>query len=225
MKDFAYCLVVVAIALTSATGHAKPPSAVDSSIPCGILFVGKVGTIGDRIGTFEIVVRDLAQNPMPAVPLRIVFDDCLRAGDVRIASAQPDASVSVVCGPESVEIRATTESSGAFISRFVGGGSGNVVGGFNAPPSCSAVSQGGCAILYADGVFLSRIAVARFDADGANGIGPPDIACWLADSFAPDYLARSDFDFSGTTNVSDLSILLRASLAGGSQSSAAAYCQ
>ena len=225
MNKLARCGLIVAIALTTRAAHAKPPSPVDSTIPCGILFVGRVGTIGDRIGEFEIVVRDLAQNPMPAVPLRIVFDQCMLAGDLRLASEQPDASVSAICGPGPVELRATTEASGAIRSRFVGGGSGNATGGFSTPPTCSAGSSGGCAVIYADGYFFSRVAVARLDADGANGLGPPDIACWLADSFAPGYLARSDFDFSGVTSAPDLSILLRAILAEGSQSSAATYCQ
>lgn len=225
MNRLVRCFVIVTTTLMTAKAGAGVPSPADSSIPCGFLFVGKIGATADPLGAFEIVVRDLAQNPIPGAEISIVFDDCLRAGDLRVAGVQPDPTTSVVCGPGSVMVRATSGGDGAFRSSLVGGGSGNASGGFNGAPDCTFLRSGGCATVYGDGVNLGMVAVARLDADGENGLGPPDIACWLTDAFASGYLARSDFDFNGTTRAPDLSVLLQAILAGRSQSSAAAFCQ
>ena len=204
------------------------PSPADSSIPCGILFVGRTGTSADPLGTFEIVVRDLAHNGLPGAEVRIVFDDCLGNGDLRVSSAPPGSSASIVCAPGSVEVHGTTGTSGdmhaVFRASLVGGGFGANADGFSEPPDCEFHLRG-CATVYADGVNMGRVSVARLDADGVNGLGPPDIAYWLADSFGTQYLARSDFDFNGVLRAPDLSILLQAIFDGGSTSSAASYCE
>ncbi len=225
MNCLVRCFVIATATLMTAEAGAGVPSPADSSIPCGFLFVGKISATADPLGAFEIVVRDLAQNPIPGAEISIVFDGCLRAGDLRVAGVQPDPTASVVCGGGAVMVRARGGGDGAFRSSLVGGGSGNASGGFSGPPDCTFLRSGGCATVYGDGVNLGMVAVARLDADGANGLGPPDISCWLTDSFASDYLARSDFDFSGATSAPDLSILLRAIFAEGSRSSATTYCQ
>jgi hypothetical protein len=205
--------------------QAGVPSSADSDVPCGILFVGQTNGVADPLGAFEIVIRDLAGNGEGASDIQIVLDDCVRAGDLRVASIQPTPGATVICGAGGVQIRAVANAAGTFRASLVGGGNGNTSGGSSVRPDCSFLRSGGCAVVYADGVWMGRVAIARLDADGQNGIGPADIALWLTDSFATRYLARSDFDFDGSVQAPDLSMLLQAAFGGGSRNSSTGYCQ
>jgi hypothetical protein len=63
------------------------------------------------------------------------------------------------------------------------------------------------------------LAVADFDLDGQNGVTMRDLSLAAADVFSGRYRARSDYDFDGDDDLTDLSLLARAVFTGGSTTS------
>ena len=199
--------------LAASSAMAAVPSPADSQVPCGLNLVGSTAGVADARGQFTIIVRDLAQNPIPGSSVVIDFNAC--ALDIRVCSLQPAGGVTASCPGAVGEINAVTDGAGTVVLRIVGGArnvGGSPAAGFK------------CATVYADGVNLGTINVGAFDQNGGGGVNPTDLSLFLPDSFDGDFEGRSDYNCSNTVNPTDLSLLLGASLGGGSSTSCTAYC-
>ena len=207
---------VSALAECPAPGLGVPCSA-DSDIPCGIRLVGTTSGVPDQRGEFQIVLRDLAHNPIPDADVSIDFGAC--ATDIRIAASQPTSGVTVDCSTGVPVVHATTDANGIVRIRLVGGA--------NHHASHDPGAAFKCAEAWARGENLGRINVSAFDEDGTGGVSPVDVSLWLTDAFAfaGVYVGRSDFDCSFTITPGDLSLLLSTSLGAASLVSATNYCQ
>jgi hypothetical protein len=196
----AACLA--ALALTALTVLASPslaqvvcggglgcPDAGNSTIPSLIVLVGHDGSgTPDPAGQFMITIRDLANNPLPNVTIRLQ----LTASDVGFCASQ--AAGLVVHLPDAVE--GVTDARGQFIASVKGMGVG------------AASHTAGGVQIYANGVLQGEPNIAAIDLDGSGGAGINDLAVWLGDfGSGPQYL-RDDYDGSGSIGVNDLATWL-----------------
>jgi hypothetical protein len=200
--------------LAASSAMAAVPSPADSDVPCGFNLVGTTGGVADPRGQFTIIVRDLAQNPIPGSSVVIDFNAC--TPDIRVCSVQPAGGVTADCSGAVGEINVVTDGAGTVVLRIVGGAnniaSGTPAAGFK------------CATVYADGVNLGTVNVGAYDENGGTGVNPADVSVWLPDSFDGDFEGRSDFNCTNSINPADLSLLLGASLGGQSFNSCSSYC-
>lgn len=169
----------------------------NSSIPSCVRLVGRDALgVPDPAGLFSVIVRDLANNPIPNSLVRV---DLSEAPDMHLCSSQaPGLVVSAVPGAMYVEGR--TNASGVF--------SATIVGGSNGAGGAVTLLNGGR--IYADGVLLGYTTVSALDLDGSGGVGINDLSVWLGDFGAVMSYGRSDYDCSGALGVNDLSVWLMA---------------
>ena len=225
MKSLGTALILA----TSMAGHALPASADclvgppggdDHDIPCGITLVGTNNGVPDPRGEFLVIIRDLAGNPVEGCEVSIDFQRCT---DTQVSLDQPWPGLSVECvtgAPSFAIVRGTTDAQGTVVFRIVGGarntGPGSPAAGFK------------CARVFVNGfdptVPVGGLNVAAFDQNSAGGANPADLALVLSDAFSPGLEGRSDFNCSNTINPVDVSMMLQASLQGGSQQSSGDYC-
>jgi len=194
-------VAVAAIATPAFAATDKLPSPANCSVPRMLRLVGRdaVGT-ADPIGEFDLVIRDLANNPKSGAQVVLDF------------SATPDAEIctdqsptgGTNCAARVVVQNGVTASDG--IARF------RVVGWCN---HLQTPTVGATLKVFADGVILATIPVAAFDQDG-DGVRAPDLSHWLDDFFHAPTAARSDLDGDGTVTATDLSLWLQAFFAAGS---------
>ena len=169
----------------------------NSSIPSCIRLVGRDALgVPDPAGAFLVVVRDLANNPMPNVLVRV---DLSPAPDMQLCPTQAPGLV-VSAAPGAMYVEGRTDASGVF--------SASIVGGSNGAGGAVTLLNGGR--IYADGVLLGSPTVSAFDLDGSGGVGINDLSVWLGDFGAIMNYGRSDYDCSGALGVNDLSVWLMA---------------
>lgn len=194
--------------LVAASAFAGVPSPGNSTLPSPAFFtvVGHSLGVPDALGTFSIVVRDLANNPINGSSVVLDFS---AASDIIPASDQLDAGASTVnCAAKTV--RKFSDNTGTV--------SFTLVGGSNNAGASPGVGLNGVKV-YADGVLLGSLTAAAFDQDGLSGAGANDLAVWLSDAGSLGYFGRSDYDYSGDLGANDLSVWLGAAGALGSAES------
>jgi hypothetical protein len=196
-------LTLATLTLACAGADASTPSPADCTVPCGINLVGLTNTLGaDAIGTFEIVVRNLAHDPIAGADVQIVFGGC--EPDLRLCRDQPGTGsttpVTVLCGTGGATARAVTDANGSVRLALIGHASNTHS---NAP---AAGWQ--CAKVYADGVLIADLNVGAYDQNGAGGANPADASIWSEDNWDEDYESRSDLNCTHTINPVDLSLIL-----------------
>jgi hypothetical protein len=200
--------LLLGIAAPARSEITKIPSAYNSTLPCAIRLVGCTGGAADPAGQFQVVVHDLANNPLEYALVVVDFTQC--CADVRLASTQ--LAPGMILDAATHTVRSFTDQTGTATFCIMGAGRG----GSGDPGAVGAQ-------IYADGVPLTTgypyppVSVAAFDLDGAAGVsaagvGGSDLSLWLSDLFA-GYRARSDYDLpeAGCTpglNGADLSRLL-----------------
>ena len=171
--------------------------------------VGRLGALADTaLGAFSVVVRDLANNPMPD---RTVEFRILNCEGARLSADALQPGVTTRCATHG--ITAVTDLRGEVRMTLFGGGT---VG--------SAPGGGPCAQVFAAGVLLGTTSVALLDLDGSRGVGINDLSLWLSDFGLAEPISRSDYDGDGTLTVSDLSLWLEAWSRGTSAEGATSYC-
>ena len=167
----------------------------NSTVPACITLVGNDGGgTTDPSGRFSVVVRDLANNPVPGINVRVDVSD---APDLILcAQQQPGLTVHVV--PGDMWAAGLTDATGTFTCSLRGhsNGAGN------------AVSLGNLGKIWADGVLLGAPSVAALDLDGASGMGANDLSIWLTDFGSGLPYGRSDYDCTGGIGANDLSVWL-----------------
>ena len=177
---------------------AGPPSVANSTVPAQILLVGHDGLSADPAGHFDVVVRDLANQPCVGAVVSIDFSG---APDLAISTLQFQSGMSLAsCTPAIVT--ATTDGLGRASFNIVGAvGTHSMVSTPSGPctATITATPSGG------GGVLLSTTPVAAFDLNGIDGVNADDVHLWLADFASGNSPCYSDFDNSGGVGASDLS--------------------
>jgi len=202
-------LLTAAGLLAASAAMAGVPSPANSQTPLCISLVGSLAGVPDAVGQFNIVVRDLANNPLNGASVVIDLSGC---NDLSICDDQLDANALVNCGAKTT--RKFTNALGQVTFIVLGGSNG----GGNAS---SLLGQGR---IYANGTQIQAPTVSAFDLDGAGGVGANDLSAWLGDFGSGQPYGRSDYDCSGNIGANDLSLWLGQFGAGTSASSCAVAC-
>jgi len=190
---------------------ANVPSAGNSQVPSCFSLMGSLAGAPDAHGTFTVLVRDLANNPLNGASVVV---DLANAHDLKMCSDQLDAGTLVNCAAKTT--RKFTQPNGTVTFTVLGGSNG----------SGNANTLLGAGRIFANGVLIGSPTVSAFDLDGSNGVGINDLSVWLTDFGTPGNPAygRSDFDCSGTVGINDLSVWLTEFGAGTSAASCAVNC-
>ena len=186
------------------------PSAGNSTVPAVIRLGGPNGGEPDAVaGPFTIVARDLANNPMNALPIVIDLSNC---PDLVLCSEQMDPNAVTNCAAKTIQ--KTTNVQGQVTFTVLGSSTGAGHG----------ASLAGSARVLGHGVLMAEPSVASFDLDGSIGVGAADLSAWLSDFGTGQPYERSDYDGDGHVGASDLSEWLTVFGAGGSTQSCGASC-
>jgi len=201
--------------LVAGAAIASVPSPNNSTITNIVRLVGAnaAGTIVDPVGTYTVVIRDLANNPVQNSSVVIDFSLC-GTFDTNMGTIQNHPGVTLDCPTKTV--RGLTDATGTFSFRIRGGAhnTGNLAG--NSTP---------CGRVFADGVIMKATAtipgvgsatnigtngiiVSTYNEDGAfnfSGVTPLDLSAFAGDFFSPNYYTRSDFNGDGIKSPLDLS--------------------
>jgi hypothetical protein len=181
--------------LVAAVASASVPDPAHSTKPSFIVLVGTNAGTADPNGSFTVVVRDVANNPIPNSQVIVDFGAC---SDSRLCSS--DVSKTVDCPTET--IRGFTDGTGSITFDVVGAGKNT---------GAAAGPGAGCANITADGVSLIHPTVNVYDENGAQttaGMEVTDLSAFLKDLGTGFYFGRSDFNQGGTLEVVDLSVFL-----------------
>ena len=198
-------LVLSALGFTPALAQLGVPSPPNSTFPSQINLMGVTGGVVDPFGTFTVVVRDIANNPVPGAFVEVDFSACPEIGLGQVIA------VDALTCPS----RVSTTADGNGVATFD-------IGGFiYACSPCVGTNQ--CTVIRANTIPLGIVAVGAFDLDGTSGVGPSDISRWLLDFSSGCFIERSDYDGSGGVGGNDLSFML-ARIGSGRDIQSASHC-
>jgi len=188
-------LLTAAGLFIASVAMAGVPSPTNSTVPAYIKAVGAKTGVADPHGTFSIVVRDLANNPINGASVVI---DLSGTTDLRLCNDQLDAGTTVNCAGKTT--RKFTDVTGTVTFTVLGGGKG----------AGTATTLHGGGKVFANGTQIGTPTITAVDLDGAGGVGINDLSVWLGDfgtSGNPAF-GRSDFDQNGSVGINDLSVWL-----------------
>jgi hypothetical protein len=178
---------------SAARAQSDPPIMTNSTIPAFIHLVGSAAGVPDTTaGRFTVVIRDIANNPIPNSFVVVDFSNC---PDIRIASDQLNPNYTVNCTNHTVG--AYTNVEGKVVFTLLG--SSWNAGTYSGPSA---------ARMFSDGVLLGSTIASVFDLDGKGGVSGADVSEWLGDLATQVYRGRSDYNGSGTISGADFSVLL-----------------
>lgn len=200
-RFFAVALALALGPAWASPGHAVPDPAPSTS-PSHILLVGHDGGgTPDPAGRFVVVVRDLASNPIPGVPVQV---DLSNVTEARLCIQPALPGLTVDCLARSVH--GVTDADGRV--EFA------ILGSVLNPGNGTGTGANGARITMIDPtnpfheIALSSPTVIALDQTGGDGLGVNDIGLFLRDLGGGLYFGRSDYDRDGTVDVGDFSILL-----------------
>jgi hypothetical protein len=202
-------LAIVLLSPAARAGVQNTPPAGNSTTPACISLVGSDGASpAQAFGQFEVVVRDLANNPVVHASVVVDFSSSL---ELFIASAQLDPDMTVDCANRWVS--KFTDANGRAMFCILGAGSA-------ASPAVTLLGGGK---IFANGTLIGTPTVSAFDLDGTLGLGSGDLSAFLSDFASGINYGRSDFDCSDALGAGDLSLWLKA-FASGTQVVSAVAC-
>jgi hypothetical protein len=203
-------LVVAVLTTNSRVDARDDPGPVNGTFPSCVRLVGSNGVQApQQFGGFEVILLDIASNPVPGALMRVDFS---AIPELIIAADQPDPEAIVDCAGRSVS--KVTDVNGRAVFCIVGAST-------NAVPGVTLLN--GCRI-YGNGRLCASPTANAYDLDGMSGLGAADLTVFLNDFASGLNLGRSDFDCSGNLGANDLSIWLRAFASGTQLVSASAGC-
>jgi len=186
------------------------PPENNSVIPQCFSLVGSSGGVAAQgAGGFTVIVRDLANNPIPHAHVVV---DLSGHSDLILCANQLDPLVDVDCANK--RVGKYTDQSGRATFVLLGGSTGAGHG----------VTLTGGSRIYEDGVLLGSPNVSTFDLDGTSGVGANDLSTWLSDFGSGISYGRSDYDCSESSGANDLSLWLTAYGSGAQAESCGARC-
>lgn len=207
-------IVVTLVTLWMLTTPALPalantPGTNNSTFPEVLNAIGSNGGgTADPLGAYEVVVRDLANNPIANSYVTLDFTSC---SDLRLCSDALDPDAIVSCANRTVS--KVTDANGRATFRILGY---SPVAPTTPGPTSTSLR------VYADGVLLGFARVAIYDLTGGAGTAPSDLAAWLDEFFYGAAVSRADYDGNGILGPSDLSKWLGLFFASGSIANCAA---
>ncbi|MFN8587503.1 MAG: hypothetical protein U0704_06835 [Candidatus Eisenbacteria bacterium] len=168
-----------------------------STIPM-FMRVGGFGPTGqpDPATEFEVVVRDLANNPIPNALVCVDLGQCAPAVVCGVWSATCD---SLDAGAPEHRVFAVTDAAGRVRMRLAGQANN---------PGGGPVSGDGRARISVCGMLLGTVPVAFLDQNGGDGTGANDLSAWFGDFEQALWFARSDYDGNGALGANDISVWL-----------------
>ena len=200
------CVVLAVPTVASAL----PCNFCNSTTPLCISLVGSNGSApAAATGQFSVILRDLANNPIPGATVVIDLSSAL---DLHFCADQMDADATVDCAHKTVAKVTAADGSVSF----------TLLGGSNGAGNASTLLQGGK--IFANGTQIQSPTVSAFDLDGSGGVGANDLSAWLGDFGTGQPFGRSDYDCSGNVGANDLSLWLNAFASGTMVESCAASC-
>jgi hypothetical protein len=214
LADLAVCALLVACA-PAARAQTQPPDPSNSSCPLIITVAGSTGGLADPAGSFCVVLRDIANNPIPGARIVVDLSGC---PDVKICSDVLDPGATVDC--TGARFEKITDSSGSACFTLPGGSTGGI-----GRPASSPCAQIWGELSGAGGLtLLCAVPVATFDLGGRSGVDAGDLAVWLADFFSGTNPDRSNYDGWAGVGAADLSRWLEVFGIGQSGESCATRC-
>ena len=187
--------VFVALALAAPDRAVATPPA-NSTVPNSISLVGSLGSVPESgLGAFEVVVRDLANNPVAGAVVTVDLSSCV---DLVLCAEQLDPSVTVDCTGK--RVNGTTDAAGRVVFTLLGGSNG----------AGNAITLSGGGRIYANGILLGAPTVGAYDLDGVNGLGANDVTAFLTDFASGQNYGRSDYDGTGVLGAQDFAMWLTA---------------
>jgi len=202
MRRLAALLALLAVPAV-ARAQIIDPGTPNWIVPYGIQVVGRNNASQpDPAGSFTVVIRDQASNPVANAMVTLDFSAC---SDLKLCATQLDPAVTVDCAQKTVSKAADVQGVATF-----------VVQGWSIAPPGGPGPSGPSMDVYADGVLGAHVAVAILDRVGGQGLSSADLSAWLTDFFAGNPVARGDYDWSGALGASDLSRWLTAYFSNGS---------
>ncbi len=204
-RSLAFALALVLGATAPAAVSTAVPPVNNNTIPDRITVVGSSCGIPDPMGHFEIVIRDIVNNPVPNADVYLDFTNCT---DLRLCSVQAPGVI-LHCHSVEQALEAFTDVTGRIEFDVMGCGTNT-----GATPGAGA----GCLGVYEVFGPLSRywwknVTVMVLDQNGAvsaNGVEVTDMVALLKDLGAGTYYGRSDYSGNGVLDVVDLSLWLAA---------------
>lgn len=195
VRVFAGVAVGVSLLTGAAAADAQGvPSPANSTAPANIALMGSLSGVPGPQGTFEVIIRDLANNPVGGAKVVV---DLSGAWDLFVCAAPLDPEATVDC--VHARVSKHTDLTGRVRFTLVGGSIGST-------PSHSPHNYGA---IYWEGQLIARPTVAAYDLDGAGGVGANDLAIWLEDFGSQQDIERGDYDGSGALGANDLSLWLQ----------------
>ncbi len=212
-RSFALALALALAVAAPVAALAGIPAPINYIVPDYITVVGhNGGGAPDPAGQFEIILRDLANNPIAGAWVALEFAACT---DVRICQTQPAPGTVVDCTPGAPRLLALSDANGRVVFDIVGQG---MNAGASPGPGL------GCMAVVVGGVVAKWVTVAVLDQNGgvsAPGVEITDLTAWLKDLGSGNYYGRSDYNRNGVLDVVDFVVLLRALGAGSSSAGCA----
>ena len=208
MSRMTWVFVFLLLGVAPTSARATLPSPSNSTAPACITLVGSDGANASALGTFTVIHRDLANNPIAGAQIVV---DLSSASDMRLCAQQVAPGITVDC--PNGRASAITDANGVATFTLLGGS----VGG-------SGVSLLNGGRIFADGILIRSTTVSAYDLDGHSGVGANDLATWLSDFGSGQPYGRSDYDCSGGLGANDFSLWLSAFGGGTQLVSCAATC-
>ena len=201
-------LLTAAGLLAASAAIAGVPSAANSTVPACISLVGNAAGVPDAAGTFTVIVRDLANNPLSGASVVVDLSGC---SELAICEDQLDVDALVTCGAKTT--RKFTDGLGSVTFTVLGGGNGL--------PAATLLGGGK---IFANGTLIGSPTVSAYDLNGSAGIGAADLSAWLGDLASTINYGRSDYNCNGSLGAADLSAWLTVLAGGGSTASCVTAC-
>lgn len=200
---FAVALLLAASALVpDRSAKANTPGVTNCIVPQLVHLVGMDGNSSPApIGQFTVVIRDLANNPVPGAVVRFSLASVT---DVAMCVSQPDPALSVDCAMDRVS--KVTDANGSATFSLVGRGTGTF-----------STEASGCTgqLYWADvpgvgDMLIGSVIVTTFDLNGSGDVGASDLSAFLDQFALGNGSLACDYNDSGFIGAADLSMWLTA---------------
>ena len=210
MRQTAILVLSCVVLAVPTVASASPCGFCNSTTPECISLVGSTGSApAAATGQFEVVIRDLANNPIAGATVVIDLSGAL---DLEFCADQMDPAATVDCAHKTVSKVTAADGSVSF----------TLLGGSNGGGNASTLLRGGR--MYANGTLIQTPTVSAYDLDGSGGVGANDLSAWLGDFGSGNPYGRCDYDCSGGVGANDLSLWLNAFASGRMTASCASSC-
>jgi len=195
--------------LAAATALANVPDPAHSTLPKYIKVVGTNSGGVDAAGTFSIVVRDFANNPVSNSRVELNFSACC---DLRLCTVVVAGQTLKQCQPPIVS--AISDPTGTVTFTVIGAA---VDPGTCVPPNITPGPGAGCITMTASGFPMGTATAVDLDLNGAfaaanNGHNGGDLPVLIqnigAQGSGANYRGRGDYSGDGAVNGLDISFYI-----------------